>query len=435
MSFLVCHVQKFKSPDVRGMQIHNQRESKNSKNKEIDIERSHLNIDLINQGSINYNKKVKEIINKGYKGTKAIRKDAVVMNSTLISSDREFFKDMPREKQLEFFKESLSYLSEKYGEDNIVSATVHFDETTPHMHVCSVPLTSDGKLSAKTIFNRTMLKKLQTELPKHLQEKGFDINRGIEGSERGHVEVNEFKKLTKYEEVKALEEEIKLKEEILKDKIKEINNDKNIDDIKVKNIGKIATINLDDLEGLKAMAKKYKALESENKALKHDLNVTNEKLEKYPLVIKNLTKSEKEKDKLKANLDKVKDSYNELVKEYNDLVKISNRNSKELKEYKEINLKQGKDIKDLLKVTNKLRKNNKNLYLNYKELLDLTNKTIKTFKSDERIPTDDTIYKVMKKDIESFNKNIKNIDDIKLCEPEIELQNQKARNLDFGLER
>ena len=435
MSFLVCHVQKFKSPDVRGMQIHNQRESKNSKNKEIDIERSHLNIDLVNQGSINYNKKVKEIINKGYKGTKALRKDAVVMNSTLISSDREFFKDMPREKQLEFFKESLNYLSEKYGEDNIVSATVHFDETTPHMHVCSVPLTCDGKLSAKTIFNRTMLKKLQTELPKHLQEKGFDINRGIEGSERGHVEVNEFKKLTKYEEVKALEEEIKLKEEILKDKIKEINNDKNIDDIKVKNIGKIATINLDDLERLKSMAKNYKALESENKALKHDLNVTNEKLEQYPLLIKNLTKSEKEKDKLKANLEKVKDSYNELVKEYNDLVKRSNRNTKELKEYKDINLKQGKDIKDLLKVTNKLRKNNKNLSSNYKELLDLTNRTIKTFESDERIPTDDTIYKVMKKDIESFNKNIKNIDDIKLCEPEIELQNQKARNLDFGLER
>lgn len=430
MSFLVCHVQKFKSPDVRGMQIHNQRESKNSKNKEIDIERSHLNIDLVNQGSINYNKKVKEIINKGYKGTKALRKDAVVMNSTLISSDREFFKDMPRERQLEFFKESLSYLSEKYGEDNIVSATIHFDETTPHMHVCSVPLTSDGKLSAKTIFNRTMLKKLQTELPKHLQEKGFDINRGIEGSERGHIEVNEFKKLTKYEEVKALEEEIKLKEEILKDKIKEINNDKVIDEIKVKKLGKIATINPDELEQLKDMAKMYKALESENKALKHDLNVTNEKLDKYPLVIKNLTKSEKEKDKLKANLEKVKDSYSELVKEYNDLVKRSNRNTKELKEYKEINFKQGKDIKDLLKVTNKLRKNNKNLSSNYKELLDLTNKTIKTFKSDERIPTDDTIYKVMKKDIESFNKNIKNIDDIKLCEPEIELQNQKARNLD-----
>lgn len=356
MSFLVCHVQKFKSPDVRGMQIHNQRESKNSKNKEIDIERSHLNIDLVNEGSINYNKKVKQIIEKGYKGTKAIRKDAVVMNSTLISSDREFFKDMPREKQLEFFKESLNYLSEKYGEDNIVSATVHFDETTPHMHVCSVPLTSDGKLSAKTIFNRTMLKKLQTELPKHLQEKGFNINRGVEGSERGHVEVNEFKKLTKYEEVKALEEEIKLKEEILKDKIKEMNNDKIIDEIKVKKLGKIATISSEDLGQLKDMAKMYKALESENKALKHDLKITNDKLEQYPLVVKNLTKSEKEKDNLKANLDKAKDSYNDLVKEYNDLVKRSNRNIKELKEYKDVNLKQGKDIKDLLKVTNKLRK-------------------------------------------------------------------------------
>jgi len=193
MSYLVCHVQKFKSNDIKGIQIHNQRESENSKNKDIDISKTQLNYDLHNGIKINYNNKVKDILDKGYLGSRAIRKDAVVMTSTIISSDKDFFNDLSIQEKRDFFKSAYDKLSEIYGEKNIVSATVHFDEHTPHMHLCSVPLTEDGKLSAKTLFDRKSLRNLQDELPKHLNARGFNIQRG-ESSDSKHVDTNEHKK-------------------------------------------------------------------------------------------------------------------------------------------------------------------------------------------------------------------------------------------------
>lgn len=176
------------------MQIHNQRESDNSKNKDINKEKSYLNIDLHNLSSINYSRKVKEIIKEGYKGDRAIRKDAVLMTSTLITSDREFFSKLKRDEQIQFFKDSYDYLKDIYGKKNIVSATIHFDETTPHMHLLTVPLTDDGKLSAKIIFTRKSLRDLQERLPAFLQKKGFVIKRGIENSDARHRNTEEYKR-------------------------------------------------------------------------------------------------------------------------------------------------------------------------------------------------------------------------------------------------
>jgi hypothetical protein len=209
LSYLVCHVQKFKASDVKGMQIHNQRESKNNKNKDIDPRKTELNHDLHNQQHINYNHKVKDIIKEGYIGEKAIRKDAVVMTSTLITSDGEFFKKISPLEQKNFFESAYDKLKDLYGEKNIVSAVVHMDETTPHMHFCSVPLTEQGKLSAKIIFNRQNLLSLQKELPTYLQSKGFEIQKG-EGSEKKHIEINEFKERTLKNKSKEID--IKLSE-------------------------------------------------------------------------------------------------------------------------------------------------------------------------------------------------------------------------------
>ena len=204
MSYLVCHVQKFKSSDVKGMQIHNQRESQNSKNKDIDHSKTELNHDLHNQQHINYNHKVKDIIKEGYIGEKAIRKDAVVMISTLITSDGEFFKNLSPHDQNKFFESAYHKLKDIYGEKNIISAVIHMDETTPHMHLCSIPLTEQGKLSAKILFNRQSLLTLQKELPAYLQLRGFEIQKG-EGSEKKHIEINEFKEQTLKNKSKELD--------------------------------------------------------------------------------------------------------------------------------------------------------------------------------------------------------------------------------------
>ena len=205
MSYFACHVEKFKSNDVRGLQIHNQRESSKSKNNDIDPYRTILNYDLHNEDKINYNQRVKEIIADGYKGAKAIRKDATVMTSTIVTSDKGFFDKLSLKEQKKFFEESYKFLKECYGEKNIVSAVVHMDETTPHMHLTAVPLTDDGKLSAKKIIDRKFLRYIQKAIPELLQNKGFDIERGVEGSAKGHTETDDYKR----EQIKKLKTENK----------------------------------------------------------------------------------------------------------------------------------------------------------------------------------------------------------------------------------
>lgn len=205
MSYFACHVEKFKSNDVRGIQIHNQRESKNSKNKDIDHRKTKFNLDLHNSEKINYNHMVKKIIEEGYKGNKAIRKDATVLTSTIVTSDKEFFSMLSMEKQRKFFEDSYNFLKESFGEKNVVSAVVHFDETTPHMHFTAVPLTNDGKLSAKLVVDRKFLRHIQKALPEMLKANGFDIERGLEGSDKKHEDTHEHKR----------KKEIQMKKELM----------------------------------------------------------------------------------------------------------------------------------------------------------------------------------------------------------------------------
>lgn len=79
-----------------------------------------------------------------------------------------------------FFEESKKFLTEFVGAENVISATVHKDEKTPHMHFLHVLVTPDGRLNANKIYTRESLKKLQTELPAYLQSKGFELQRGVE---------------------------------------------------------------------------------------------------------------------------------------------------------------------------------------------------------------------------------------------------------------
>ena len=105
------------------------------------------------------------------------------MNEWILTSNQEFFEGMSEQETRKFFQDTLEYFSEKFGTQNMAYAQVHLDETTPHMHLGVVPMT-EGKLSGKTVFNRQTLKEIQSDLPEFLKGKGFNIERGIEGSER-----------------------------------------------------------------------------------------------------------------------------------------------------------------------------------------------------------------------------------------------------------
>lgn len=193
MSYMVCHFGKYKSGNVFGLQKHNQRENENYSNMDIDKAKTPLNYDLINQCDINYLKKVKTIIEANRASERAIRKDATVYCECIISSDSAFFEKLTEDRQKEFFKSSLDYLKNKIGEEFVVSANVHLDETTPHMHVGFVPII-ENSLSAKKLIDRKFLREVQDQLPAYLKNLGFDIQRGVKDSKRKHKDTKELKK-------------------------------------------------------------------------------------------------------------------------------------------------------------------------------------------------------------------------------------------------
>lgn len=80
--------------------------------------------------------------------------------------------------------DNLRFLQEKYGKENVVSFTLHQDEKTPHVHAVIVPITPDGRLSAKDVFNREGLRQLQTDYAQAMAPHGFE--RGIEHSQAEH---------------------------------------------------------------------------------------------------------------------------------------------------------------------------------------------------------------------------------------------------------
>ena len=195
MSLLVLHMDKFKKDAIRGIQSHNRRERESHSNPDIDYSRIVGNYDLHESASDNYAQTIQNRIDDLLM-VKAIRKDAVHMCGLIVSSDKEFFDKLNADETRHFFAEAAAYLTDFVGAANVVSAMVHMDEKTPHMHFLHVPVTQDGRLSANSIYTRASLKKLQTELPSYLQSRGFEVQRGVEqkpGSAKKHLDTREFK--------------------------------------------------------------------------------------------------------------------------------------------------------------------------------------------------------------------------------------------------
>lgn len=193
MSYIVARMEKMKAGNLGGAYRHNERVFENHSNKDIDPSRSHFNYELTDRDrSVSYEKQIKDYVNENKISNRAIRKDAVLCDEWIITSDKKFFDDLTPEQTREFFEAAKNYFAENYGEENIAYASVHLDESTPHMHMGVVPM-MDGKLSSKAMFDREALKDIQDRLPKYMNEHGFKVERGELNSEAKHKTVAEFK--------------------------------------------------------------------------------------------------------------------------------------------------------------------------------------------------------------------------------------------------
>ena len=356
MSFAVARMQKVKSGNLVGVGNHNQRNTDNHSNKDIDVEQSHLNYDLVNRTE-NYKRDIEQFINDNKSSSRAVRKDAVLINEWIITSDNPFFKDKDDKEIKDFFDTAKSYFADKFGDNNIRYAQVHLDETTPHMHLGIVPFNDEHKLSAKTVFNRQALQAVQDELPKYLNERGFELERGEKGSERKNLTVPEYKKAK--DELK----EITTTLEQRKSEVLALSNDK------------APTIKKESLD-LKDETKTVKVPSGETIGigkLRHEFMKNEERKtgnviipeSKLNAVIKSYEELYKANEKLKnyaetdlpKEITRVKEKYRELAKDYNRLVRKSNQNIETLEELEKENKSLKNEIKGIYKGFNQFMEN------------------------------------------------------------------------------
>ena len=191
--YAILRFAKYKGPEIGRIEAHDERtKTEYASNPDIDTSRSRLNFHLVKPQRSYRAEAEKQIAEAGCRA----RKDSVRVVETLITASPEFFQGKKPREVKEFFEYALAFIQEKQTPETIISAVVHVDEKTPHMHLCFVPLTVDGRLSAKDIIgNKKKLTQWQDEFWKHMVKKYPDFERGESASETGrdHIPPRVFK--------------------------------------------------------------------------------------------------------------------------------------------------------------------------------------------------------------------------------------------------
>ena len=194
MPYAIMRFAKRKRGSINSMEAHNERQKEQYKsNPDIDTVKSAENFHLIQLQQKYY----AEIMSRVEVAKCRLRKDSVLMIEALITASPEFMTARSFAEQREYFEHALAFIQKEMGESNVFAATVHMDERNPHMHVCMVPLTSDKRLSAKTIMgNQKKLSEWQTKFHEHMSARWNELERGASAMEthRKHIPVWLYKK-------------------------------------------------------------------------------------------------------------------------------------------------------------------------------------------------------------------------------------------------
>ena len=205
-------MKKIKKPDDIG-KIENENERQEGYTRigreTIDTERTHNNYHIVPAPDTRYmefiNNRIKEV---GVK--RKVKDDAVRMATFVIGAKGDYFKDMPPETEREFFTDCVNFIAKQMGKENIISAVVHKDETSPHIHINVVPITPDNRLCAKYYFDGKM-SEWQTKVYEEVGKK-WNLERGKEGSDAKHVDPKTYNKVVKQATADARAENEDLKE-------------------------------------------------------------------------------------------------------------------------------------------------------------------------------------------------------------------------------
>ena len=200
--FCVMNIQKRKRTDISGIQKEATRTA-TEYNNQVKPGMNIFNVNLIQ--SNNWMQDIQAEIDRA--GAKT-RSNSVIALDAIYTASGEFFKGKSNEENDQFFRDCLQFHQRRFG--HVISAVVHYDETTPHLHILSVPLTQDGRLSAREIVgNRANLSRMQTEFFEQVG-KGYGLERGVQmdGQEKKkHITAQEWQlRQVKQEKAAELEE-------------------------------------------------------------------------------------------------------------------------------------------------------------------------------------------------------------------------------------
>ena len=195
MAYAVLRFAKHKGGASKALSAHHERTKEvYASNPDIDAERTKQNFHLVTP-RWSYEQEIRHRIRMA--GCR-VRKDSVKFVDTLVTVSPEFARvheaEMP-----EYFTRAFDFLKERVGEENIISAVVHMDEKTPHMHLCFVPLTKDKRLSAKEILgNKKRMIQWQDDFYACMSERWPELERGAPAVEtkRRHLTPQWYKKVT-----------------------------------------------------------------------------------------------------------------------------------------------------------------------------------------------------------------------------------------------
>ncbi len=194
--YAIMRFAKYKGPEISNIEAHNERrKEKYASNPDIDLSRSKHNFHLIEPPQRYRAEAERQISAAGCR----TRKDSVRVVEVLFTATPEFFKGKKLPEIRQYFEETLRFFVQYQSRETIISAVVHMDEKTPHMHLSFVPLTPDGRLSAKEIVgNKKKLTWWQDKFWEHMVAKYPDLERGESASQTGrdHIPSRIFKEMT-----------------------------------------------------------------------------------------------------------------------------------------------------------------------------------------------------------------------------------------------
>ena len=221
MSFAIIRNTKYKRENLKGIYRHNERKNKNYSNDNIDKERSYMNYSIKNP-KYRYDKEFDRLKEK-YNLKGQIKAVSNIACEYIITSDKRFFEEIGEEETRRYFETAYNFVAEykNLGEQYIMSAKVHMDEETPHMHLIFLPVvhTQDkkgnniDKLACSEFWKeKDSYRRLQDAFYQYMTSHNFELERGVPKEETGreHLDIKEYKEITNFDKTKEKLQNMKL---------------------------------------------------------------------------------------------------------------------------------------------------------------------------------------------------------------------------------